>query len=55
MRRGGPREARIATHGDHRIAMSFALVGQVQPGIVIDTPEVVDKTWPGFWEMLDHL
>jgi 3-phosphoshikimate 1-carboxyvinyltransferase len=52
----GPlRPATIETYGDHRIAMAFALVGQVQAGIVIDTPEVVDKTWPGFWEMLEGL
>jgi 3-phosphoshikimate 1-carboxyvinyltransferase len=47
--------ARIETHGDHRIAMSLGLVGLVQPGIVISDPGVVDKTWPGYWAMLDQL
>jgi len=49
------RPARIDTYGDHRIAMALALVGLVQPGIEIEAPHVVDKTWPGFWEMLDTL
>jgi len=47
--------ARIDTYGDHRIAMAFSLAGLVQPGIEIDSPGVVDKTWPGFWEMLESL
>ncbi|HEY6627471.1 MAG TPA: 3-phosphoshikimate 1-carboxyvinyltransferase, partial [Acidimicrobiia bacterium] len=49
------RPATIETYGDHRIAMAFALIGQLQEGIVIEAPEVADKTWPGFWEMLDQL
>ncbi len=52
----GPlRPATIETYGDHRIAMAFSLIGQLQEGIVIEAPEVADKTWPGFWEMLDLL
>jgi 5-enolpyruvylshikimate-3-phosphate synthase len=35
--------------------MAFSLAGLVQPGIEIDSPGVVDKTWPGFWEMLESL
>ncbi|HSK07030.1 MAG TPA: 3-phosphoshikimate 1-carboxyvinyltransferase [Acidimicrobiia bacterium] len=49
------RPARIETYGDHRIAMSFALVGLGAAGIEIADPEVVAKTWPGFWDMLDCL
>jgi 3-phosphoshikimate 1-carboxyvinyltransferase len=49
------RPATIETYGDHRIAMAFSLLGQVQQGIVIDAPQVVDKTWPRFWEMLEGL
>lgn len=49
------RPAMVDTYGDHRIAMSFAMVGLVQPGIEIEGPEVVDKTWPGFWNMLENL
>lgn len=52
----GPlRAAKIETYGDHRIAMSFALVGLVQEGIEISSPSVVNKTWPGFWDVLGSL
>lgn len=47
--------ARIETYGDHRMAMSFALVGLAKPGIEISDPEVVAKTWPGYWDMLEGL
>jgi 3-phosphoshikimate 1-carboxyvinyltransferase len=49
------RPAKVDTYGDHRIAMAFSLVGLAHPGIEIEGPEVVDKTWPGFWDMLDSL
>jgi 3-phosphoshikimate 1-carboxyvinyltransferase len=49
------RPARVDTYGDHRVAMALSLVGLIQPGIEIEAPHVVDKTWPGFWEMLDAL
>ncbi len=39
----------IDPHGDHRIAMSFALVGLRRPGVRIARPEVVAKSYPGFW------
>ena len=45
----------IDPHGDHRMAMALAPIGLVVPGLVIDHPGVVDKTWPGFWAMLDEL
>jgi len=49
------RPARVETYGDHRVAMSFALVGLRVPGIEIADPEVVAKTWPGYWDMLESL
>ena len=42
----------VRTYGDHRMAMAFALVGARWPGIVIDDPDCVDKTYPGFWRDL---
>lgn len=45
----------IAPHGDHRIAMSLAVAGLRIPGIEVEDPNVVSKTWPGFWEMLASL
>ncbi len=47
--------ARIATYDDHRMAMSFALVGLKAEGIVIEDPGCVAKTYPGFWEDLAKL
>ena len=52
---GPPRRARVRTYDDHRMAMSFAVAGLVRPGIVIEDPECVDKTWPGFFDMLESL
>ena len=52
---GGPHGARIRTYGDHRMAMAFALVGLRVPGIEIEDPSVVDKSFPGFWTTLEAL
>ena len=41
--------------GDHRIAMAFALAGLRLPGIRIRNPEVVAKSFPGFWDALAGL
>ena len=44
---------RIVAHGDHRIAMAFAVAGLVTPGgVVIDGAECVDVSFPGFFERL---
>jgi 3-phosphoshikimate 1-carboxyvinyltransferase len=52
----GPlRGARIATYDDHRMAMAFALAGLRVPGVEIEDPECVAKTWPGYFEALDAL
>jgi 3-phosphoshikimate 1-carboxyvinyltransferase len=52
---GVPHGARIEPHDDHRIAMSFALAGLRIPGMQIDQPECVAKSFPGFWETLEGL
>ncbi len=52
---GSPRAAEIDTYNDHRIAMAFAVAGAYLPGIVIRHPEVVNKTFPTFWEALGSL
>jgi 3-phosphoshikimate 1-carboxyvinyltransferase len=49
------RPARVATYDDHRMAMSFALAGLRIPGIVIEDPGCVAKTYPGFWDDLASL
>lgn len=52
---GVPHGATVETYGDHRIAMSFALLGLVTPGIVITDPDCVAKTFPDYWTRLDGL
>ncbi len=45
------RGATVATHGDHRMAMAFALAGLRTPGVAIQNPAVVAKSFPRFWEI----
>lgn len=47
--------ASIDTYQDHRMAMSLALVGLGQPGVVIRDPDCTAKTYPGFFEDLGRL
>ncbi len=47
--------ARVATYDDHRMAMSFALAGLRIPGVTILEPGCVAKTYPRFWDDLEHL
>jgi len=49
---GSPGAARIATYDDHRMAMSFAMLGAACPGIQIEEPHVVEKSFPDFWQVL---
>jgi 3-phosphoshikimate 1-carboxyvinyltransferase len=52
---GRPHPGRVATYDDHRMAMSFALLGLVHPGIALDDPRCVAKTFPDFFAVLDRL
>jgi len=52
---GRPHGAEIETYNDHRIAMSFAVLGLVVPGVKIRNPRCVDKSFPGFWHELGKL
>ena len=52
---GDLRGAVVQTYDDHRMAMSLALIGLKVPGVVIEQPEVVNKTWPGYFKMLARL
>ncbi len=52
---GVPTPGVVATYDDHRMAMSFALLGLVHPGIVIDDPGCVAKTFPDFFQVLSQL
>lgn len=50
-----PRPARITCHGDHRIAMAFSITGLRTPGITLDDPGCVKKTFPWFHHALASL
>lgn len=45
----------VDTHNDHRLAMALSLVGLARDEVVIRDPDVVSKSWPQFWQMLDSL
>ena len=47
--------ATIETYDDHRMAMSFALIGLKVPGIVINDPDCTIKTYPHFFTDLEKL
>ena len=44
----------IATYDDHRMAMAFAPAALFQP-LTIEHPEVITKSYPGFWKDLSKL
>jgi 3-phosphoshikimate 1-carboxyvinyltransferase len=52
---GTPHGAAIETYADHRMAMSFAILGTRVPGISIRGPECVSKSYPTFFEVLQDL
>ena len=47
--------AAVDTYDDHRMAMSFAVVGLRAPGIIIRNPSCVSKTFPDFFSKLAEL
>ncbi len=51
---GAPREARVTTHGDHRIAIAFAVaaLAGVASAVELDDPACVAVSYPTFWSDL---
>ena len=51
-----PMRGRVVTHGDHRLAMAFGVLGAL-PGneIAIDDRECAIVSFPGFWTLLESL
>jgi len=47
--------ATVRTYNDHRMAMAFALIGLRVPGIEIENPGCVAKTFPNYFEVLETL
>lgn len=52
---GKPQAADIRTYDDHRMAMSFAVAGLRTPGIRIENPDCVNKSFPFFWSVFSAL
>lgn len=52
---GVPHDGTVQTYDDHRMAMSFGVLGLENPGIRIADPHCVAKTYPGFWKDLDRV
>ncbi len=50
-----PKSSSIDTYKDHRVAMSFALVGLRVPGIHINDPGCVGKTFPTYFDVWDQI
>ncbi|MXX36698.1 MAG: 3-phosphoshikimate 1-carboxyvinyltransferase [Gemmatimonadetes bacterium] len=50
-----PKSSSIDTYKDHRVAMSFALVGLRVPGIYINDPRCVGKTFPTYFAVWDQI
>ena len=49
------RPAVVECYADHRMAMSFAVLGTLAPGVAIADPACTAKTYPGFWDDLGAL
>ncbi len=49
------RPADVATYDDHRMAMSFAVTGLRAPGVRLENPGCVAKTFPTFFARLAEL
>ncbi|TPV94733.1 MAG: 3-phosphoshikimate 1-carboxyvinyltransferase [Myxococcales bacterium FL481] len=52
---GVPHGGTVATYDDHRMAMSFAVLGLVVPGIRIENPSCTAKTFPDYFDYLARL
>ena len=49
-----PENLTIATYEDHRMAMAFAPLALVFDKVIIEEPQVVEKSYPMFWEHLQQ-
>ena len=51
-----PLSGRVITHGDHRIAMAFGVLGAIAGNAIeIDDPACCAVSWPSFWDDLREL
>ncbi|HSY76484.1 MAG TPA: 3-phosphoshikimate 1-carboxyvinyltransferase [Bacteroidia bacterium] len=52
---GNAKGALIETYNDHRMAMAFSVAGARINGMSIESPQVVKKSFPAFWEALQSI
>jgi len=52
---GIPHSAEIETYNDHRMALAFSIVGSVVDGLVIGNRQVVNKSFPTYWDVIQKL
>lgn len=45
----------VEVYGDHRMAMAFAPMACVVPWVSINSPEVVGKSFPDFWQQMESV
>jgi 3-phosphoshikimate 1-carboxyvinyltransferase len=51
-----PLRGRVVTHGDHRLAMAFGILGAAEGNAIeIDDRECVNVSYPGFWADLERV
>jgi 3-phosphoshikimate 1-carboxyvinyltransferase len=49
------KRSNVQTYSDHRMAMSFSLIGLRFDGVTLENPSCVSKTFPNFFEILNTL
>ena len=47
--------SQVDPHDDHRLAMSLAVIGLKVPGVHIQNPGCVNKSFPRFWELWEQM
>jgi 3-phosphoshikimate 1-carboxyvinyltransferase len=51
-----PLRGRVVTHGDHRLAMAFGVLGAAAGNAIdIDDRDCVSVSYPGFWRDLARI
>lgn len=51
---GSLQPAHIETYDDHRVAMAFSVLSLVSPGVTIEDPACVAKSFPGYWQEFER-
>lgn len=52
---GSPKASQVETYDDHRVAMSFAIIGLRSAGVVIQNPLCCKKTFPEYFQIMENI